>query len=118
MSLGMEVGLGPGDIALHGTQLSSPKRGLYSPPPIFCPCLLWLNVWMHQDATWYAGRPPPRSHCVRWDPVPSSPPKKGHNPQFWARVCCGQTVAHLSYCWALVVLIIRGTLNTANMHFP
>jgi len=30
------------------------------------------------------------------------PPKKGHSPHFSAHVYCGQTVAHLSYCWAFV----------------
>jgi len=28
-----------------------------------------------------------------------APPPKGHSPwQFLADVCCGHTVAHLSYC--------------------
>jgi len=31
-----------------------------------------------------------------------SPKKGGTSPQFSAHACCGQTVAHLSYCWALV----------------
>jgi len=35
MPLGMEVDLGPGDIALDGD-----------------PYLLWPNGWMDQDATW------------------------------------------------------------------
>jgi len=48
MPLGTEIGLGPGDIVLHGDQL----------PPM--------------------GTEPPLD--------------------FFAHVCCGQTVAHLSYC--------------------
>jgi len=44
---------------------------------------------MDQDATWYAGRPRPRPHCVRWGP--SSPPKGPQPLQFLAHVCCGQT---------------------------
>ena len=32
--------------------------------------VLQPNGWMDQDATWYGGRPRPRRHCVRWDPVP------------------------------------------------
>ena len=28
---------------------------------------------MHQDTTWYGGRPQPRWHCVRWDPAPQPP---------------------------------------------
>ena len=45
---------------------SSPpqKRGIV--PQIFCPCLLWPNGWMDQDATWYEGKLRPRPHCVRW----------------------------------------------------
>jgi len=40
--------------------------------------LLWPNSWMHQDATWYGGRPQPRGLCVRWGP--STLPKKGRSP--------------------------------------
>ena len=53
-------------------------------------CLPWLSVcgvgvlspngWLDQDATWYAGRPRPRPHCVRWEPTPY--PKKGTAPIF------------------------------------
>ena len=58
-------------------------------------CLLrWCIVaksFMDQDVTWYGARPRPKPHRVRWGP--SSPPRKnrGHNPQFLAHVCCGQT---------------------------
>ena len=39
---------------------------------------------------------------ARWG---CSCPRKGHNSSpFSAHVYCGQTVAHLSYCWALVKL--------------
>jgi len=41
--------------------LSCPLKG--AQPPVFGPCLLWLNGWMHQDTTWYGGRPRPRWHC-------------------------------------------------------
>jgi len=37
---------------------------------VLCP-----NGWMDQDATWYAGRPRPRRHCVRLEP--SSPTERG-----------------------------------------
>jgi len=76
---------------------SLPKRG--QSPPIFSPCLLWPNGWMDQDATWYEGWSWLRPHCVTWG---SSSPKRDTAPQFSAHVYCGQTVAHLSYCWALV----------------
>jgi len=51
------------------------QRGTYS-PPIFGPCLLWPNGWIHQDATWCGGRSRSRPHCVRWD---RAPPKRGHS---------------------------------------
>jgi len=41
---------------------------------------LWPNGWTDQDETWRAGRPGPWPHCVRWGR--SSPPPKGHSPQF------------------------------------
>jgi len=44
---------------------------------------------MYQDTTWYGGMPQPMGRCVRWGP--SSSHLKGHSPQFWANVRCGQT---------------------------
>jgi len=87
MPLGMEVGVGPGHIVLDGDPAHPPQKRVHS-PTIFGPCLLWPNGWIDQDTTWYAGRPRPRPHCVRWSPAP--PPKKGHSPQFSAHVYCGQ----------------------------
>jgi len=46
------------------------------------------NSLMDQDKTWHSGRPQPWTHCVRRGPSSS---QKGHNPQFLAHVCCGQT---------------------------
>ena len=87
MALGMEVGLGPGHIVLDGDPGPLPQKG--AEPPNFWPILLWLNGWMHQDATWYEGRPQLRRLCVRWGPSP--PPQKGRSPQFSAHVYSGQT---------------------------
>ena len=53
--------------------------------------VLWPNGWTDQDETWHAGRPRPWPHCVRWGPT--SPPLKGHSPQFSAHICCGQMAA-------------------------
>jgi len=47
MALGMEVGLGPGHIVLHGELAASPKRG--QSPPIVGPFLLLPNSWMNHD---------------------------------------------------------------------
>jgi len=52
---------------------------------------------MHQDATWYGGRPLPRGLCVRWGP---SPPvqKGGGAPKFsaqtagWIKMALGMEV--------------------------
>jgi len=47
--LGMEVGLGLGDLVLDGDPAPPPKEGLE--PPVFSPCVLWPNGWVDQDAT-------------------------------------------------------------------
>jgi len=79
MPLGSEVGLVPCDIVLDGIEIPN-KKG--EQPPVFGPCLFWPNGWMHQDTTWYGGRPQTRRHCVRCGPAPS--PQKGDTPlQFW-----------------------------------
>jgi len=53
MPLGMQVRLDPSDIVLDGDPAPSPKRG-QSPLQFYCPCLLWPNGYMDQDATWLA----------------------------------------------------------------
>jgi len=76
MPLGMEVGLDPSDVVLDWDPAPPSQKG--GRPPIFGPCLLWPNGCMNQDATWYGGRPQPRSHCARWGH--SSPfPKRRHS---------------------------------------
>jgi len=101
MPVRMMIGLGPGKIVLD-VDPAPPQEAQPSPrpPPNFGPCILWPNGWMAEDATWYEGMPRSRPHCDTWGP--SCPSKKGHSPQFLAHVYCGQTVAHLSYCCALV----------------
>jgi len=104
MPLGLEIGLCPGHIVLHGDWASPQKRGT-APHFWIMFILLWPNVWMDQDATWYEDRPRPRPYCVTWG---SSCPKKGHSPlppifsPCLLSQCCGQMVTHLSYCWPLV----------------
>ena len=46
---------------------------------------------------------------------PSSPPKRGAALQFLADVYCGQTIAHLSYCWALVTFFYHSTSSAASV---
>jgi len=43
MSLGIELGLGPGDFVLDGDPAVLHQKGAEPPPPIFGPCLLWPN---------------------------------------------------------------------------
>jgi len=74
MSLGMELGLGPGDFVLEWDPAPLPKRE--TEPPIFGPCLLWPNGGMDAAGTWHGGRPQPRRLCVRWG-GPSPPSPKG-----------------------------------------
>jgi len=67
-------------------------KGGGAPSPIFGLFLLWPNGRIHQDATWYWGRPQPRRLCV--DGGPSPLPQKGRSPtQFSAHVYCGRTAA-------------------------
>ena len=79
-----------------GTQPPLQKGG-GAPSPIFGPFLLWLNDWMHQDATWYGGKPQPRGLCVRWGRSPLS--KKGTEPPIlgpcllWSNGCLEQDTA-------------------------
>jgi len=117
MPLGMEVGLCPMYIVLDGDPAPLPQKG--HNPQIFSPCLLWPNVWMDQDTTWYDGRPWPGQRCVRCGP--SSTPK-GHTPSISAHVRCGQLVAHLSYCsnikyqYQLLKYLGNGSTDLRQIH--
>ena len=70
---------------------SSPRKKGTAPLPIFDPCLLWLNGWIDEDATWYGSRPRPRPHCVRGRPssLPSLRETGTAAPLFTAHVYCG-----------------------------
>jgi len=87
VALGRKVGLDPRDIVLDGDPAPPPNKGAQR--PIFGPCLLWPNVCMDQDATWYDGMPWTGQHCVRCGP--SSTPRGTAPHQISAHVCCGQT---------------------------
>ena len=111
MSLGMELGLSPGDFVLDGDPAPTPKGGrTYS--TIFGPFLLWPNGWMHQDVTWYRCRPKPRGLCVRWRPSPP-PQKEGRaTPKFSAHVCSGQKAG-----WIKMLLGTEVGLGIRNVVF-
>jgi len=53
MKLGMEVGLGPGQIVLDGDSAPPKKRAHTALPPILSPCPLGPNGWRDEDAIWY-----------------------------------------------------------------
>jgi len=61
MKLFVQVGLGPGHIVLDGEPPLPPRKGHM--PHNYGPYVLWSNDWMHQDATWYGGRPQPMRLC-------------------------------------------------------
>jgi len=64
---------------------------------------------MHHHTTWYEGRPRSRRQCVRSPP----PQKKGAT----AHVYCGETVAHFSYCEALVLYLLTNTADYCCSQF-
>jgi len=67
MALGMEMGLGPGNIVLDGDPVLLPQKGAEPFPNFrrfFGPFSLRPDGWVHQNATCYGGRPQPRQLCV------------------------------------------------------
>ena len=101
MPLGTEVGLGPptGHCVRYGPSYPQ-KKGTPTPPNFWPICLLWPNGWMDEDAAWYGSRPRPRPHCTRRGP---SCRERGTAAPFFRPMSIVATVAHLIYCWALVV---------------
>jgi len=63
---------------------------------------------MHQDATWYRGRPQPRGLCVRWGPSPL--PKQARSPKksFSAHIYCGQTAGWIKVALSMQVGLSPG----------
>ena len=92
-----EVGL-----RTHCVRSTRPKKG-DSSPPILGRCLLWSNGWwikmpLGRELDLGTGD-------IVLDGDPALPPERGiAAPLFLADVCCGQTVANLCFCWALVFL--------------
>jgi len=69
-----QVGLVSAHIVLDGDPASPPQRGR---APNFRPISLVAKPLMHQDATYYGGRPQPRALYVRWGPGHPSPRRGG-----------------------------------------
>jgi len=65
---------------------------------------------MHQDATWYGGRPQPMELCVRRGPSPLIP-KRGRSPlHHFRHVCCGQTAAWIKTPLGMEVGLCSGDI--------
>jgi len=83
---------------------TSSQKGGGAPSPIFGPFLLWPNGWMHQDATWYGGRPTstPSTILIQpgdfvFDGDPAASPKRGRSPSPIFGPCLfGQTAAWIN----------------------
>jgi len=113
---GTEVGLNPGDIVLgciRWEPSSSPKRSTALQFSVHDYCGQTAG-WMDEDATWYGSRPRPRPHCVRRGR--SFPRESGTAARSFRLMSIVATVAHLSYCWALVQFgeyIVYGGIRSA-----
>jgi len=75
MSLGMEVGLGPGHTVLNGDLAPLPKKG--AEPPIFGPSCGQTAGWIKMPLSMEVGLGP--GHIVL-DGNPAPPLPKGHSP--------------------------------------
>jgi len=120
MPLGTEVCLRPGHIVLDGDPAPPMERGTAAPHFSAHVCCGQTAGWIRIPLGACGGRPRPRRHCVRWGPSPSSfpPHKKGYrSPHFLDHVYCGQTVAHVSNCWALVEVYIHNARWLARVVF-
>ena len=102
-SLGTEVGLDLCDIVFD-VDPATPRKKAHPPQPIFGPCLLWPNGWMDEDAAWYGSRPGP-IHIVL--DGGSAPAKGTQQPASFRPMSIVATVAHISYCWAVVCFNVR-----------
>ena len=91
-------GVQPPQFSAHiscGQMAASIKMSLGMEPPIFGPCLLWINGWMDEAGTWHGGRPQPRRLCVRWGPSPFPKRRRSPSPIFgpfvlWPNGCMHQ----------------------------
>jgi len=82
MKLGMQVGLDPGHVVLHGDPVPRPEKGGVAPN--FRPMSL-VAKWLHGLRAQLNAA----ILCYRWGP--SSHPQKGRKPQISAHVYCDQT---------------------------
>ena len=97
MSLGMEVGLGPGDFALDGDPTTPPQKGRASGVfSEFSACVYcghqtagWMKLVLGMAVGLSLG-----DFVLDGDPAPSPPsPKGAQTPNFRPFGCCGQMAA-------------------------
>jgi len=69
---------------------------------------LWPNGWMHQDVTWYGGRPRPRRLCVRWWPSYRQKKRHTHPHPIFGPWLFGQTVGRIKMPLSTVVNVRSG----------
>ena len=81
---------------------ATPRKRAHPPPPNFWPTSVVAKRLMDEDATWYGSRTRP-IHIVL-DGVPALR-KRGTAAPCFRSMSIVATVAHLSYCLALVILL-------------
>jgi len=111
MPLGMEVGLGPGDMVLDGNP--APKKGGTAAPLHFL-----ANVYCGQTAGWIK-----MPLCTKVGLVPDhivldgdlTPSKRGHSPQFLA-IFSGQTYPVSATAEHLFIFTFMTLLSASSFH--
>jgi len=108
MPLGTEVGLVPGHIVLDGTQLPH-KKGHSSPRQflahVYCGQMAgWIKMPLGADVGHGPGN-------IVLDGDPAPPRERGTAPPPLFGSLYSGTVAHLSYCWALVSCFYRCAID-------
>jgi len=105
MTLGMDIGLGPGDFVFDGDP--PPPETKPQPQPIFGPCLLWRNGSIGEETTWYGSRLRPRPRCGTGGLSFPRERATAPPPLFPALVYCGHG-AHLTSAELFFLPILNG----------
>jgi len=110
MKLGMQVGLGPGQIVLDGDPAPPPPKGGRAPQFSTCICCGQMAAWIKMPLGTEVGLGP---DDIVLDGDPAHPlPKRGRSPQFSVHVCCGQTAR-----WTKMPLGMEVGLGPGNFVF-
>jgi len=97
----MEVGLGPGDFVFDGDLATSRTKGTPTPTQflahVYCGQTAgWMKAPLYTEVNLGTG------HIVL-DVVPTVREKGTAAPPLFSPMSVVATVAHLSYCWAVVI---------------